>query len=41
MVRGGSWVSGPDALRSAKRLGGYYTATRTHDLGFRLAQDVE
>lgn len=39
VIRGGSWSSGPDALRSAFRFGGN-PDNRDGDLGFRLAQDL-
>jgi formylglycine-generating enzyme required for sulfatase activity/serine/threonine protein kinase len=38
VLRGGSWLSRPDALRSAYRFRNS-TTVRNNDLGFRLAQD--
>jgi formylglycine-generating enzyme required for sulfatase activity len=39
VVRGGSWGNGPGFVRSTYR--NWYTQdTRSHDLGFRLAQDL-
>ena len=38
VLRGGSWDDRPDDLRSAYRYRGY-PGYRTHDIGFRLAQD--
>jgi formylglycine-generating enzyme required for sulfatase activity len=38
VLRGGSWLSRPDALRSAYRFRNL-TSVRNNDLGFRLAQD--
>lgn len=38
VLRGGSWLSRPDALRSAYRFRNK-TTVRNNDLGFRLAQD--
>ncbi len=39
VLRGGSWVDGPGALRSALR-SGFFTGDRVDYLGFRLAQDL-
>ncbi len=39
VIRGGSWYSIPDALRSAYRYR-YYTVYRYSNIGFRLAQDL-
>ena len=38
VVRGGSWLSDPRALRSADRYG-FTRSSRGSDIGFRLAQD--
>lgn len=39
VVRGGSWRSGPEALRSAYREGEYVDRSNT-SIGFRLAEDI-
>ncbi len=39
ILRGGSWINGPQSMRCADRLG-YNSAVRGNRVGFRCAQDV-